>query len=300
MTISADLAIYSKSICSDIEHGASHIMKMATGSLRTAIIKNPSATPGEVIAATREYALRLMNTHRRIAPILNFCNRILLELDKASKDDTDIRERLCKYALDVSEASSKSMEEIASQSARVISGNSFLAHSRSSTLLSFLLHIRDREGLIIYVTQSRPGGEGRLLAGELSVAGIPTVLMEDSEAMRYLYNSSALLIGTDAIIPSGIVNKVGTHMISLAAREMGIPVYCLTESMKIWPFDQPILEGLSKKYQAPLGGMEFFELVPGYLFKRIILETGPTTFEDIVLSTENFEIAPEVSRFAQL
>lgn len=299
MSLSEDLAIYARTISGDIEHGASHILKIAAGSLRTALTKNSDARPKEVVGAAKEYALRLVSAHRRMAPILNFCNDVLLILQSHDETDDTVSARLINYSLKVSQKSANALESVAEHASRAISGNQFMTHSRSSTLLNFLTRIRDRENLTVFVTQSRPGGEGRLLAGELSVAGIRTILFEDAEVMRYLDRVSALLVGTDALIPSGIVNKVGTHMISLASRELGIPVYCLTESTKIWPFDHPILEGMAKGAMSPLGGMEFFELVPSTMFHRIILDTGQMTFDEIIMGTDNVQIAPEIARLVE-
>ncbi|HDP97237.1 MAG TPA: hypothetical protein ENN25_06065 [Euryarchaeota archaeon] len=299
MSLSEDLAIYARTIAGDIEHGASHILKIAAGSLRTALSKNSNAPTKEVHGATREYALRLVSAHRRMAPILNFCNEVLLILQSHDEKDDTVAAKLLQYTLNTSKESSNALENVAAHASRSISGNQFMTHSRSSTLLHFMTKVRDRDDLTIFVTQSRPGAEGRLLAGELSVAGIRTILFEDAEVMRYLDRVSALVVGTDALIPSGIVNKVGTHMISLAAREMGVPVYCLTESIKIWPFDHPILEGMARGAISPLGGMEFFELVPSSMFHAIVLETGPTTFDEIIMGTENVRIAPEISRLVE-
>jgi len=299
MTLAEDLAIYAKMISDDIEHGASHVLKIASGSLDTALKKNSSATSMEIRGACREYALRIMGVHRRLAPILNFCNHLLLEIE-TSKDDPELGKKLSDFAITVSEQSSEALEKVAAHANGVISGNHFMTHSRSSTLFHFLNHIRDRDDLQVYITQSRPGGEGRLLAGELAVAGIRTVLIEDAEVMRYLDRVSAVLVGTDAIIPGGVVNKVGTHMVSLAARELGLPIYCLTESIKIWPFDEPILTGLSKGFPSPLGSFEFFELIPGSAFSQFILNSGPTTFDEIVLKMESFHLAQEMQRLAGL
>jgi len=297
MTLSEDLAIHARTISDDIEHGASHILKMASGSLYTALKRNPSADQKEIIGSCREFALRLISAHRRMAPILNFSNMLFLFLED-SKEDLELNEKLRELARKISRESSEAVDTAAAKAEKYISGNQFLTHSRSSTILHFLTKVRERDDFQVYSTQSRPGAEGRLLAGELAVAGIKTIIIEDSEVMRYLDRVSALLVGTDAIIPSGLVNKVGTHLAALAAREMGIPIYCLTESIKIWPFDQPVLEGLSKGSLSPLGGFEFFELVPGSIFNRLFLESGQTTFEQVVLRSENFRIASELKKYA--
>lgn len=295
MSISQDLASFAKTISDDMEHGASHILKIAAGSLHSALLKNPNATPLEIRGAVKEYALRLISGQRQMATILNFCNLLLLEVEEV-KDETAIGKNLRDYALRVTRDSTEAMAKIAAHADKMIEGSQFLTHSRSSTLLHFLIRMRGRNNLMVYVTQSRPGAEGRLLAGELAVAGIRAFLIEDAEAMKFLPRTSALLVGADAVIPGGVVNKVGTHMMALAAKETGIPVYCLTETTKIWPFDEPIIRSISTEQSAPMSGSGVFEMIPGSVFKAIILESGAVPFDKISINREDIKIAPEIRK----
>lgn len=299
MSLSQDLASSAKTITEDMEHGASHILKIAAGSLHTALLRNPTATPLEVRGATKEYALRLISGQNQMATILNFCNLLLLEVEDP-KGNADLAKNLREYAMRVSKDSTEALARIASHASDLIDGSLFMTHSRSSTLLHFLIKIRERQGFGVFVTQSRPGAEGRLLAGELAVAGIRSVLIEDAETMRYLPKTSAMLVGADAIIPSGVVNKAGTHMMALAARELGIPVYCLTETTKIWPFDEPIFSIVTMEPSSPMNGRGLFEMIPGSVFKSIVLETGPTTFGQISVKRDAVRVAPEIRKLAKL
>jgi translation initiation factor 2B subunit (eIF-2B alpha/beta/delta family) len=298
MSLTTDLASYAKGISDDLEHGASHILKVAAGSLHTALLKNPQVKPEEVKGAVKEYAVTMIHGKRQMACVLNFSNNLLLALDSA-RDDSKLYKELKDFSIEVSKGSAEALSRIASHSKETISGSSFMTYSRSTTLLSFLTTIKDRDGLIVYAAQSRPGSEGRLLAGELAVAGVRSVLIEDSEAMRYLPDTSALLVGADAFIPSGVVNKAGTRMVALAARELGIPVYCLAENIKIWPFDEPILSSIDPGSSKMKGSMPF-ELIPGSTFDRIILDTGPTTFDSIAIGRKEIEIAPEIRQILKI
>ena len=298
MSLTEDLAIYARGISEDLEHGASHILKIAAGSLHTALLKNPKAGSAEVKGAVKEYAVSMMYGQRQMACVLNFSNTLLLAINSAN-EGANLYKDLKEFSIGISTGSTEALSKIASHSKETISGSSFMTYSRSTTLLGFLTSIKGRGGLMIYVAQSRPGSEGRLLAGELAVAGVRSVLIEDSEAMRYLPETSALIVGADAFIPSGVVNKAGTRMVALAARDLGIPIYCLAESIKIWPFDEPILSSIASGTSKVRGGM-LFELIPGSMFDKIILETGPTTFEKIALDRKEIEIAPEIRKLLKI
>lgn len=299
MSISKDLTVYAKTISEDTEHGASHLLKVAAGSLHTALMKNPKADPLEIRGAAKEFAIRMIHSQRQMASVLNFCNNLLLAID-GIKDDTSLFRQLKDYSLGVSKSSADALSKIAVHSDESIKGSTFMTHSRSSTLLTFLTGIKGRRDFLVFVTTSRPGSEGKLLAGELSVAGVRTVLIEESESMTFLPSVSALLVGADAIIPSGVVNKVGTHMLALAAKEKGIPVYCLAERMKIWPFDEPIFSNLNPDPLKPRVRETIFEIVPGSLFELIVMETGPTTFEKLLLERKELEIAPEIRKLVKV
>jgi len=299
MSISKDLNVYAKTISEDMEHGASHILKVAAGSLHTALLKNPKADPVEVRGAAKEYAIRMIHGQRQMACVLNFCNNLLLAID-GTKDDASLPKELRDYSLKVSNGSTDALSKIAVHSDEAISGSVFMTHSRSSTLFTFLTRIKGRKDFIVFTTTSRPGSEGKLLSGELSVAGVRSVLIEDSEAMMHMAGVSALLVGADAIIPGGVVNKAGTHMLALAARELGIPVYCLAERMKIWPFDEPILSNVRPEPHKARIGETLFEVIPGSLFEMIVLETGPTTFSSISLDRKEFDIAPEIRNLLKI
>lgn len=293
MTLSGDLALFAKTISEDTEHGASHVLKIAASSLHTALKRNPNATPSEIRTVVKEYALRLVSGQKQMASILNFSNRLLLEIAKQG-EDKEIGSKIWNFAVGISRESSESLDRIANEASIAIPGTRFVTHSRSSTLLHFLSKSRNRKNLVVHCTFSRPGGEGRLLSGELAVAGVTAELIEDAEAMKYLRECDAMLVGADAVIPKGIVNKIGTYMLSLSAKELGVPVYCLTDSMKLWPFNEPIERGLRSNSTRLVPGLDLFEITPGHLFKKVILETGPTLFKSINFDMNARAIAPEI------
>lgn len=295
MTLAGDLSLFAKTIAEDTEHGASHILKIAVSSLHTALKRNPKTSPEDIHMLVKEYALRLVSGQKQMASILNFSNRLLIELGE-SEGDKNIEKRILDFTNAILRESSDALIRISNESSAEISGSKFMTHSRSSTLFNFLTQLKNRKGMTIYSTFSRPGGEGRLLSGELSVAGIYSELIEDAEAMKYLPECDALLIGADAIIPKGIVNKIGTYMLCLCAQEMRVPVYCLTDSMKLWPFNEPIEKSLRSKGARLMSGIDLFEITPGALVTKIIFETGPIEFRDIRFEANIASIAPEIKQ----
>lgn len=163
-------------------------------------------------------------------------------------------------------------------------GSKILTHSRSSTVLEALVEAR-RSGkqFELFATESRPMLEGRKLASELSCEGIHVTVMADAAASLFVEQVDLILVGADRITTEHLVNKIGTKMIALAARERGVPIYAIGDSSKfvpadylgdlirdqhdaseLWP-DAPQVIRVSNRY---------FETTPLAFFKGVITERG--------------------------
>jgi translation initiation factor 2B subunit (eIF-2B alpha/beta/delta family) len=90
-------------------------------------------------------------------------------------------------------------------------------------------------GLSVIVCESRPLCEGVAMARRLAAAGIDVTLITDAQAGVFVEQSDVVLLGADAVTPDGIVNKVGSRLLALAARAAGVPVVAVTECLKVSP-----------------------------------------------------------------
>jgi len=119
-------------------------------------------------------------------------------------------------------------------SKRIVDGDVILTHSYSKTLIEVFRKVRD-DGVkfSVYVTESRPVGEGLVMASTLAKLGIRTTLVIDS-AVRYIMKRvTKVFIGADTIATNGaMVNKVGTSTIALAAKEARVRVYVVASTRK--------------------------------------------------------------------
>ncbi|MEM0352416.1 MAG: hypothetical protein QW459_05495 [Sulfolobales archaeon] len=118
--------------------------------------------------------------------------------------------------------------ELASR--RIEDGDTIMTHSYSTTVLKAINKALERGlNISVYVTESRPGGEGRLVASYLGKRGVKTFLVVDS-AVRYVMKSvDKVLVSAEAIAANGaVVNKVGTSALALAAKEARVRVYVVS------------------------------------------------------------------------
>ena len=111
---------------------------------------------------------------------------------------------------------------------------------------------RHNRQLKVVLSESRPLREGAHAAARFaSEGGHDVTLVTDaalgSELLRMKKQSSTggndgdssprtviVLVGADAIVDGDVVNKVGTRMLALAAREAGVPVFVVSTSDKAW------------------------------------------------------------------
>lgn len=105
-------------------------------------------------------------------------------------------------------------------------------HSISSTVTRVLVRLPNQRFSAI-VTEARPALEGWNLAATLAQEGLAVTYVTDAQAGIFVRQADAVLMGADAILADGsLVNKSGTYLIALAAREAGVPFYVCAESFK--------------------------------------------------------------------
>lgn len=139
--------------------------------------------------------------------------------------------------------------------------------------------------------ETRPRGQGaRLSVWEMQQENIPVKLIPDV-ASGYLmsqYKINKVVIGADRIAKGGVVNKIGSLMVALAAKHFHVPFYVAaplsTFDMDVSVFDTEIEErdGDEVRYYGgcricPKGTEVInpaFDIVPKELITGIITENG--------------------------
>lgn len=153
-----------------------------------------------------------------------------------------------------------------------------LTHSFSGTVLAALRAARP-EGVV--VTEARPLCEGRVMATALAQVGLPSILITDAQAALHVPTVAFAVLGADAILPDGsFVNKVGSTLVALAAREAGRPVYVLCDLLKASAAPPRFEEDPPDQvWSTPPAGVLVrniaFERVPAHLVTAYITPDGP-------------------------
>lgn len=132
------------------------------------------------------------------------------------------------------------------------------------------------------VAESRPRFEGRDTATKLAALGIPVWIVADATLPLLLSQATAVWLGADAVTDRGVINKIGSFAVALAAREHSVPVYAIATRRKFLPastaalrIDEMPPEEVWKEAPETVKPRNlYFELVPLSLFAGIVVEDG--------------------------
>lgn len=216
--------------------GISGIYGMLLALVKSKGNKESIITAGKELKATRPTALNLMKTVDRL---IDFTNEYIKDdfyyafFDKAC----DMLEEQLSFEKRLGENGSELIK----------SGDSILTHCHSGALAGSgfggraLSVIRTAflqgKDIHVYTSETRPYLQGaRITAYELEKFGIPHTLITDgmSGYLMQLGKIDKIVVGSDRVAANGdLINKVGTYMHAVAAKENNIPFYTATSSHTI-------------------------------------------------------------------
>ncbi len=171
---------------------------------------------------------------------------------------------------------------------RIRDGSVIMTHCHSSLSTGIILEaFRQGKQIEVFATETRPKWQGRITTTELVQAGVPTTMVVDS-AMRWVinrYNVDIIITGADAITSQGtVINKIGTRLLALAAKEMDVPFYTAINLLKydasttIGKLSEIEMRDPSEIWADPPQGLRFlnpaFETISRDLIDGIITEKG--------------------------
>lgn len=297
MSASGDSATSVERIRADRIHGASWLAREAARSLAD-VAAEPGAA-AERVAAAHALARALALARPGMAAIANTVAAIWLATE-AHADDPALQ--LAALQAEAGTVETTWLGAVAAMTgwARGIlapSGGVYTL-SRSGTVEGVLTALASERAagdpLAVIVSESRPGGEGADLARALAVSGARVTLAPDTACAALMEGVTLVLVGADAILADGsLVNKVGTRMLALAAREARIPVYALAERLKITPPAYPLT--LDEQAPAPL----LVSPVSGLTERRPLFERIPAEYVTGVVTEDGPFSAAEIARVAE-
>ncbi|TMC00232.1 MAG: hypothetical protein E6J42_01420 [Chloroflexi bacterium] len=127
---------------------------------------------------------------------------------------------------------------MAASARRVVPTGSLMTYSYSSSVIELFGRIRPRR---VILSEARPLREGLRMARELVGLGISVTLITEAQLALFVHEADAVVVGADTILPEGdLVNKIGTRLLALAARDAGVPFYSVSETLKVAAPSEPV------------------------------------------------------------
>lgn len=268
----------------DTERGASELAGMGLEILRDAAI---AAGPDGQTAysGTLETARRIASARPSMAPLGNWaaffmaCFKELLERNPGPSAEAAAR-GAAKKALAEKARMAGAQVEAARQA--LGAARSVMTLSYSSTVEKILMEAA-MPRISITVAESRPLLEGRKTFDRLARAGRRVRMVTDAQMGLAVIEAEAVLIGADAVCADlAVVNKTGSLLAALAAKQKGKPFLAAADTFKIAPYfngdDTPLEEhdgGEVWREHPKSCSNIYFEPVPAELVTVYLTEKGP-------------------------
>jgi translation initiation factor 2B subunit (eIF-2B alpha/beta/delta family)/8-oxo-dGTP pyrophosphatase MutT (NUDIX family) len=218
------------------------------------------------------FFLKARTVQRSMATLQNMTGKFLYLVDSTRTKSIslcDFRQSALEFERRVLSASETESEITAKNLATIIpNGAKILTHSYSNTAKRALENIsRAGGGIKVWVTESNPGYEGRVLARDLNEMGLPVRIVPDSDVPAILEDVDVVVVGADSVLADGsIVNKIGTRKIAVEAEAKNVPFYAICETSK---FSAANLLGEDIEIA------QIFDVTPSKLIRKIVTELGP-------------------------
>lgn len=184
------------------------------------------------VEEVRALGKALVDAQPSMAPMVNLVNHLYGAID-ALEDPKAIREEGTATVQKFLHNLITGVEKIRIHALPLLKGKQrVMTHSYSSTIMGVLGHA---EGIEVICPEARPLLEGLRTAKELGEKGVRVWIVVDSAAPSLVGECDLVIVGADAVTPEGVVNKIGTYALGLAAREKKVPFYVLAGTEKFLP-----------------------------------------------------------------
>jgi translation initiation factor 2B subunit (eIF-2B alpha/beta/delta family) len=243
-------------------------------------------------AALRAYSLIPTKTSKRKLLFSRPTEPMLENVLDMAEQRKPIKE-IQKHFLDAQKGINKAVLKL------IKNNNVLFTHCHSTNVVNSLKYAKSQgKSFEVYNTETRPLYQGKKTARELRKAGIKVTMFVDSAIGIALSKEqgtkkvSKVFLGADALLKHGIINKVGSEVISRIAKSEKIPVYIIADSWKFTkkrvPLEQRTLNEVwdrapkNIKVRNPA-----FEFIPRKYITGIVTEIGLMKYGEFVRKVIN-------------
>lgn len=293
-------------IAGDHLSGATDITRRAAEVLASLPVYSDAMSAGDFRRELIDVARALAAAQPSMTSLLTLANQVLLAADQA-REFGRLLAAVEHTAQDFAEELSQRPDQIAQTALALIpEGATVMTISSSSTVFATLRHAsKAGKRLRVICLESRPQREGVDFAKRLAELEIDVTLVVDA-AMAHLMNKvNLVLFGADTISSQGLVNKIGTYALTLAADAHGVPAYGMAGTEKFLP--APLLDRFKIELQDPrevlpesvhpwLNIMNpYFDVTPLHFLAGVATEHDVLAPTQVEARLETIEVHPALS-----
>lgn len=247
----------------------------------------------------------LIRAQPAMASLFNLVNAVLLAVEGAEDLEAmreTVRERAQGFAAELEQRS----QRIAEATLELIhEGATVMTLSYSATVLAALLRARGAgKRFQVLCPESRPQREGLALARRLGAEGVEATVIVDAAMAHFMGGVQLALVGADSLSVRGLVNKVGTWGLALAARASSVPFYALCGTEKFLPTSR--LSHLRIEERDPREILPepaphvtavnvYFDLTPLELLTGVVTERGLLSPQEIERALDAISVHPALT-----
>jgi ribose 1,5-bisphosphate isomerase len=216
--------------------GAATIARAAAEALESQAEASDAGSPAEFRAEMRAAARHLRDTRPTAVSLPNALRYVFREMDGDSVDA--LRRSAVDAAESFREQLDRAQDDLGAIGAnRLRDGDTVMTHCHSTDALACVkAALDDGKHIEAIVKETRPRKQGHITAEQLRDWGVPVTMIVDNAGRRYLDDVDHLVVGADSIAADGsVINKVGTSMLAVCARERGVPVMVAAQTLKLHP-----------------------------------------------------------------
>ncbi len=267
----------------NLRDGASHLARVALD----ALMGFAEAEPADDVEALRAHLIGFAAELGEQRPSMTAIHNLVARWREGVADYDGDLDGLRRYAVEQARsvrtwADAATDATVRAAVQRIPEGSRLFVHSSSSTVLRVLERMSGM-GISAIVTESRPGLEGWNVAASLARQGVPVTYITDAQAGLFMYEADLVLFGADSVLADGaLVNKAGSLLIALAAREANVPVLVAAESFKCTGLTAEGAE-LEEKSGSELRPPP----VPGIRSRNVYFDITPRPLISTYISNEN-------------
>jgi ribose 1,5-bisphosphate isomerase len=181
----------------------------------------------------------------------------------------------------------RAVEDISRAGARLLDHDGVvLTHCNSACSVGVIAAAARTHAIRAIATETRPRRQGHLTAAQLRARGVDVTLIVDGAVNLAMRDVDWVVVGADSIARNGdVVNKVGTSLVALSAREHHVPVFVAAETYKVdrrartgrdVAIEERAIEEILEGRRLP--GVKVanpvFDVTPARLVARIVTEAG--------------------------